>query len=141
MPAEGDGKHGIVLFDGVCNLCNASVQFILDRDPGAYFRFASLQSEVGQALCAQFGVTVPDGAPETILLVEGGRCHTQSGAALRISRRLSGLWPALWALLLVPAPLRDAAYRLVARNRYRWFGHTESCRLPSPQLRERFLEA
>lgn len=129
----------VILFDGVCNLCNASVQFILDRDPDARFRFASLQSEEGAALLRSHG-----GDPEaldSVVLIEDGRVFQHSDAALRIARHLSGAWPALAALRIVPRPLRDAGYRLVARNRYRWFGKEESCRLPTPETRARFLDA
>ncbi|MEM1041016.1 MAG: thiol-disulfide oxidoreductase DCC family protein [Bacteroidota bacterium] len=135
-PAPVDDAHPVVLFDGVCNLCNAAVNFIIDRDPEAVFRFAPLQSEVGQRLTARCGV---GGGMETMVLVEGGRCAARSTAALRIARRLGGAWPVLSLLLAVPAPLRDAAYRLVARNRYRWFGQRDACRLPTPELQSRFL--
>ncbi len=126
----------IVLFDGVCNLCNAAVNFIIDRDPRAVFHFAPLQSDIGQALTRQWHLEHED----TIVLVEDGRCYVRSTAALRIARRLGGAWPLLSVLLAVPAPLRDAAYRFVARHRYRWFGTRDACRLPTPELRSRFLD-
>ena len=137
MPSpDRSAAHPVVLFDGVCNLCNASVTFIIDRDPEALFRFAPLQSDVGRALVAECEVEGED----SIVLVEDGRCHVRSDAALRIARRLDGLWPLLGVLLIVPRPLRDAVYRLIARNRYRWFGKQDACRLPTPDLRARFLE-
>lgn len=127
----------IVLFDGVCNLCAWSVQFIIRRDPRGQFRFAALQSEVAQRLLAERGLAGP--GLDSVVLIEGARAYTRSGAALRIARRLAGLWPALAALLLVPRPLRDWAYGVVARNRYHWFGQQTECWLPTPELRRRFL--
>lgn len=125
-----------VLFDGICNLCNAAVNFIIDRDREGYFRFAPLQSDVGQALTRTCGV----GDADTMVLVEDGRCYVRSTAALRIARRLDGAWPLLSVLLLVPSPLRDVLYRFVARYRFQWFGRRDACRLPTPELRDRFLE-
>jgi predicted DCC family thiol-disulfide oxidoreductase YuxK len=131
-----EGEGAVVLFDGVCNLCNASVLFVIDRDPAGHFRFAPLQSGLAAELLRAHG-----GAPDldSIVLVEGGRLHTRSSAALRIARRLSGAWPLLYGFVVVPAPIRDRVYACVARNRYRWFGRTESCRLPTPELARRFL--
>jgi predicted DCC family thiol-disulfide oxidoreductase YuxK len=128
----------IVLFDGVCNLCNASVRFVLDRDPAGRFRFASLQSEAGRRLLEAH--RLPTDELSTVVVVADGRAYTRSDAALRIARGLGGGWPALGALRLVPRPLRDAAYGVVARNRYRWFGRKEECMLPTPEQRSRFLE-
>ena len=129
--------HPIILFDGVCNLCNASVRFIVDRDPRGIFRYASLQSETGQRLLAEHGQADD---LSTLILIEDGKAYSQSSAALRIVRRLSGLWPALSALLVVPRPLRDLVYKGVAKRRYKWFGRTDECRIPTPGERERFLE-
>lgn len=126
-----------ILFDGVCNLCNGSVQFILRRDPQARFRFASLQSEAGRRLVTEQGLD-----PEvlnSVILIEEGRVYRESTAALRIARHMSGAWKLLRVLVLVPRPIRDAVYRLIARNRYRWFGKSETCWLPTPELRARFL--
>lgn len=132
--------HPVVLFDGVCNLCSASVQFIIDRDPQAHFRFASLQSPTAKALLAELGASVPEGDPESVLLIEDGELFSRSEAALRIARRLRGPSRLAVMLRLLPHGLRDRAYRLVAKNRYRWFGKAESCRLPTPDLRARFLD-
>jgi predicted DCC family thiol-disulfide oxidoreductase YuxK len=129
----------IVLFDGVCNFCNAGVNFILDHDRRGRIRFAALQSPAGQRLLRRFGLRANDF--DTMVLVDGGRCYTRSTAALRIARLLDGWrWRALSALLLVPAFLRDHAYDVLARNRYRWFGRTDACRVPTPEVRGRFLE-
>lgn len=128
-----------MLFDGVCNLCNGAVQFIIDRDPKDVFRFASLQSERGAALLAAHGRTPPEGDPESVVLIEDGRVYEHSSAALRVARRLRGLWSLFYVFIIVPPFLRDAVYRFIARNRYRWFGKEEMCRVPTPALRARFL--
>ena len=127
----------IVLFDGVCNLCNGSVQFLLKRDPEGRFRFASLQSDAGRRLMAEHGLAVD--SLSSVLLIEGGRVWQESSAALRIARHLPGAWKLLRVFAAVPRPLRDAVYRWIARNRYRWFGKTETCWLPTPELKARFL--
>jgi predicted DCC family thiol-disulfide oxidoreductase YuxK len=132
--------HPVVLFDGVCNLCNGVVNFAIDRDPGSRLRFASLQSPVGRQMLERLGHSVPSGDPDSILLVERGRVHERSGAALRIARHLSGGWSLLAAFLVVPRPLRDLVYRWVASHRYRWFGKADACRVPTPDLRARFIE-
>ena len=130
--------HPVILFDGVCNLCSSSVRFIIARDPAARFRFASLQSEAGQALLGGHGLDT--GALSSVVLVEDGRVHTRSDAALRIAWRLSGPWPLAGVFRAVPRGVRDGVYDWIARNRYRWFGKTEACWLPTPELRARFLE-
>ncbi len=130
--------HAIVLFDGVCNLCNTSVNFIIDHDPDGYFKFAPLQSDIGQRLLRRCGVE-GDGL-DSIVLIEGERAYHRSAAALRIARRLRGVWSWLYGLLIVPRPIRDRVYDWVARHRYRWFGRTDQCRIPTPELRRRFLD-
>ena len=127
----------IVLFDGVCNLCSRSVQMILRHDRKARFRFASLQSPLGEKLRNDLGIDREK--VDSVILVEGGRWYKESDAALRIANGLGGLWKAFGIFRLVPRPIRDAAYRLIARNRYRWFGKTETCWVPTPELRGRFL--
>jgi len=131
-------QHPVILFDGLCNLCNASVDFILRWDRRGYFRFASLQSPAGQSLLEPCPERA--GASNSVLLVADKECFTRSTAALQIARRLSFPWPALFVLILIPPVLRDAGYDLVARNRYRWFGIRATCRLPTPDERARFLE-
>ena len=127
----------VVLFDGVCNLCNASVLFVIDRDPGGHFAFAPLQSPAAASLLAERGFV---GAElSSVLLVEGDRVRTRSGAALGMVRRLSGAWPLLSALMIVPRPIRDAVYDWIGRNRYRWFGRQDECRIPTPELSSRFV--
>lgn len=127
----------VILFDGVCNLCNGFVQFVIARDAQAYFQFASLQSPVGQELLAAHGVVIA-ATPESVVLVEGDRVFTHSEAVLRVLRQLPG-WRWLYVLRVLPRGLRDMAYRWVAHHRYRWFGREEACWLPTPALRTRFL--
>jgi predicted DCC family thiol-disulfide oxidoreductase YuxK len=143
MTAPGAGE-AVILFDGVCNLCNGAVLFIIDRDPRARFSFAPLQSAEAERLLRERGhagrerTSSPD-EPATIVLLDREGVYERSTAALRIARRLSGLWPAFYILMLVPRPVRDLAYDWVARHRYRWFGRLDACRIPTPELRERFL--
>ena len=130
--------HPVVLFDGVCNLCHASIDFIIPRDSRCTFRFASLQGASGRAMLEKHHLSPED--TDTLILIEDGRFSVRSTAALRIAARLRFPWPLLSILLLVPRPIRDSVYRIVARNRYRWFGRMNACRAPSPELRTRFLE-
>lgn len=138
--SDAPSDHGVVLFDGVCNLCNGTVQFILDRDRAKHFQFAALQSEAGARVLAAHGRGPVTGDPDSVILVEGGALYEHSDAALRVARRLGGVWSLLYALVVVPRFVRDAVYRFIARNRYRWFGRTETCRIPTPELRARFLQ-
>lgn len=132
-----DPAKSVLLFDGVCNLCNSSVNFILARDPKAKFRFASLQSDEGQELLQAFEDRPSD--LSSVVLIEDGQLYARSDAALRVARQLSGGWPLLYAFIVLPRALRDAVYDWIARNRYRWFGKRDSCMMPSPELRSRFL--
>jgi len=127
----------LILFDGMCNLCAGSVRFVIARDPKARFTFASLQSEYAKDLLGRLapGAELPD----SIVLIEGGVVRTQSTAALRVARRLRLPWPLLYGFIVVPAFLRNAVYRWIARNRYRWFGKQQTCMVPSQELRSRFL--
>jgi len=127
----------IVLFDGVCNLCNWSVQFIIKHDPHGRFRFASLQSIGGQQLLALHAID-PE-AIDSMLLIVGSRWYGRSDAALEIARRLAWPWPLTYALTIIPRRLRDWGYDLIARNRYHWFGRMDTCMVPTPALRDRFL--
>jgi predicted DCC family thiol-disulfide oxidoreductase YuxK len=127
----------ILLFDGVCNLCNGLVQWVIAHDPEARFRFASLQSDAGRALLTQH--RLPLDAMDTVVLLDGDAHWTKSAAALEAARRLGGLWTLTSILVLVPRPLRDAVYDWVARNRYARWGKRDACWLPTPELRARFL--
>ncbi len=129
----------IVLYDGVCNLCDGAVRFILPRDSRGTFRFASLQGAFATSLMMRHGIAISP-TPESILLVSDGRVYQESEAILRIAQGLDFPWPGLGIFLFVPRPIRDGIYRWVARNRYRWFGRAESCLLPQVEWRSRFLE-
>lgn len=130
-------QNAIILFDGVCNFCNGSVNFIIDRDPSGYFKFAPLQSDIGEKLLRENGIdkTVVD----SVVLIEDGAAYTHSTAALRVARKLSGAWRWFYNFRFVPEFIRDFAYKLFAKNRYRMFGKQEACMLPSPEVRARFL--
>jgi predicted DCC family thiol-disulfide oxidoreductase YuxK len=132
--------HPVVLFDGVCNLCNGAVNFAIDRDPASRLRFASLQSPSGRELLGRLGYPVTEADPASIVLVDGGRVYERSAAVLRIARYLSGAWSLLVVFAVVPAPLRDLVYRWVAAHRYAWFGRSDVCRVPTPELRARFMD-
>jgi len=131
------GQHPVLLFDGVCNLCNGLVQFVIRRDPDGHIHFASLQSEAGQALAAEAGLPTDD--LTTAVLYHEGRFYLKSDMALEVARLLGGLWSVLYVFKLVPGSVRNALYDWVARNRYRWFGKRESCMIPTPDLKARFL--
>jgi predicted DCC family thiol-disulfide oxidoreductase YuxK len=128
-------ERPMVLFDGVCNLCNGAVRFVTRHDSAGRFDFAALQSETGARLLRVRGHGAALGELEALVLIEGTRVYTHSDAALRIARSLDGAWPLLGLLLLVPRVIRDAAYRFVARRRYRWFGRVAACPVPPPPPR------
>ena len=128
----------LILFDGYCNLCSGTVQFILKHDRKAKFRFASLQSEYGKTILQKH--RLPTDSFGTFVLVESDIVFTKSTAALRIVKSLTGMWPLLYVAKIIPRFLRDAIYNLVARNRYKWFGRRDSCWLPKNDWRERFMD-
>lgn len=128
----------VVLFDGVCNLCNNSVQFIIKRDKKRLFRFASLQGKAGQELLEKHHLPTDDF--NSFVLIEGEKPYTRSAAALKIARHLGGGWRLLYSLMIIPRFIRDAVYNLIAKNRYKWFGKKDECMIPTPELRERFLD-
>lgn len=127
---------GVILFDGGCNLCGGLVDFVIARDRRARFRFAPLQSEPGKRILARAGIASE--TVETVVLWQDGRAFVRSAAILRIARGLDGAWPLLFALIIVPRPVRDAIYGFIARRRYRWFGRAGRCRVAAPELRGRF---
>lgn len=126
----------IVLFDGVCNFCNDSVNFIIRRDTENQFKFAPLQSETGRELRRKHGIGEDI---DSIILVEDGRAYTHSTAALRIARRLGGLMSLAYGFTVVPVPIRDFFYKTFAKYRYRLFGRKDVCMVPTPEVRKRFL--
>jgi predicted DCC family thiol-disulfide oxidoreductase YuxK len=127
----------VILFDGVCNLCNSAVQFVIRHDKNKVFRFASLQSEAGQSMLAKYDLPANDF--NSFVLVQNDRAYTSSTAALLTAKQLSGPVKLLYGFIIIPAFIRNAVYRLIANNRYRWFGKKESCMIPTPDLRSRFL--
>jgi predicted DCC family thiol-disulfide oxidoreductase YuxK len=135
---ENTGSYSIILFDGVCNLCDGVVQFVLKKDKKARFRFAALQSESGTAILKQFGL--PTEVYHSFVLVESGRAYQKSEAALHVLKGLGGVWILLYGFIIIPRPIRDFIYDWVARNRYRFFGKKDECMLPTPEIRARFLK-
>ena len=130
-------NYKVVLFDGECNLCNASVSFILKRDPKKHFRFASLQSPIGQKLLEEF--SLPKEKRDSVLLIEENKIYSKSTAALRIAMRLQGLWPIFCIFFIIPTFFRDFCYSFIAKNRYHWFGKKTSCLLPKEEWTDCFL--
>lgn len=128
----------IILFDGVCNLCNRSVQFVIQRDKQKKFMFASLQGVKGQEVLKRFDLPVND--LNSFILVHGDKVYTRSTAALRVLRELGGGWKLLYGFIAVPKFIRDSVYNWVARNRYKWYGKKDACMIPTPELRSRFLD-
>ena len=131
------GTTGIVLFDGTCAFCERSVVFTAKRDAAGYFRFGASQSPQAEALLAQYGVT--PATARSIILIEDGRVYVRSTASLRIASRLSFPWSLLRVLLLVPAPIRDAVYRVIAAIRHRVAGRSNGCQIPPPEIRDRLI--
>ena len=127
----------VIVFDGVCNWCNAWVNFAIDHDPQGKFKLGTLQSDHAKQILQELQLSTEDF--ETFLLLERTRIFTKSTAALRIARHLSGFWPLLYLCIVVPRPFRDAVYDFVARHRYKWMGKAEACRVPTPSERARFI--
>lgn len=133
----GDAR-AILLIDGECNVCDWTVRFVAPRDPEGRFAFAALQSPRGRRLLEQAGLA--DHPPDSVVLLEDGAVYLRSSAVLRVVRHLSGAWPLLSVLWLIPRPLRDRLYDAFAARRYRWFGRRDSCLVPTPDLTTRFLQ-
>lgn len=130
-------ENPILFFDGVCNLCNQAVQFIIKTDKEGIFRFASLQSDFAKEHLKHFNAETEK--LETIYLLVDDKIYARSDAALEIVKKLGGFWQLFYVFKIVPSFIRDAVYNLISRNRYRWFGKQESCMIPSPELSARFL--
>lgn len=129
--------HQVILFDGVCNLCNSVVQFLIKRDKTDTFRFASLQSEAGQQILGQH--QLPTQNFNSFVLYKNNKIYQKSTAALLVAKALPGWWPLLAAFIIIPPLLRDPLYDIIAQNRYKWFGKKESCPLPSAETRKKFF--
>ena len=127
----------IILFDGICNLCNRAVNFIIKRNKKSRIQFAALQTNSGKQLLEQFNL--PTQSINSLILIEKGIVYTQSTAVLKICKHLNGLWPLLYGLIIVPKFIRNGIYQLIATNRYQCFGKQEKCMVPSPELSDRFL--
>ncbi|GEL78539.1 thiol-disulfide oxidoreductase DCC family protein [Tenuibacillus multivorans] len=128
---------GIVLFDGVCNLCNGLVQFILKRDQRDHFRFASLQGETGQQLLKEKRISTD---LDSFIYISDKRVYTKSSAALQVVKHLPGLWKGLYIFVVIPKFIRDWLYAFVATNRYKWFGKQDYCMMPKPEYKQKFLD-
>jgi predicted DCC family thiol-disulfide oxidoreductase YuxK len=132
------GTENLILFDGVCNLCNASVKFIIKRDRRDKFYFASLQSLFGKSQLKKFGLNTDEFF--SVVLIKQDKAFLRSDAAIEIARDLSGLWPLLYYLKIIPAFIRDFFYNLISKNRYRLFGKQDSCMLPTAEMKTKFIE-
>ena len=132
-----ENNNPILLFDGVCNLCNGAVQFVIKNDKNKRFRFAALQSEAGIKLSKKYGL--PIDKMDTFVVIKNNESYTRSTAALEVANILGGFWSLAYVFIIIPPFIRDTVYNWVAENRYRWFGKKESCMIPTLELRERFL--
>ncbi|MEP1031934.1 DUF393 domain-containing protein [Ekhidna sp.] len=138
MGSDHTIKQPVILFDGVCNLCNSSIQFIIKRDKKNRFLFASLQSAYAKKyLTADL---IKEDQLQSLVLIEGGSIKIKSSAALTISKSLSGLWPLLYVYIIIPRFIRDWFYDLIAKNRYKWFGKRDHCMIPTSELKSRFID-
>jgi predicted DCC family thiol-disulfide oxidoreductase YuxK len=133
-----DSRTLIILFDGVCNLCSNSVQFIIERDAKHIFKFASLQSTFGQAQLEKFNLDKR--ALHSLILLKDNTAYQRSDAALLIAKELKGGWSAFYGFIILPRFIRDTVYNFIAKNRYRFFGKKDACWIPTPELRSRFID-
>ena len=131
-------KLKIILFDGVCNLCNGAINFIIKRNSKATLKFASLQSDTGKQLLKEYNIDPLK--TDSIVLIDSNKAFLKSDAALRIAKDLDDAYPLLYSFMIIPAFIRNSIYDLIARNRYKWFGKKESCMIPTPDLKSRFLD-
>jgi len=130
-------EKSIILFDGVCNLCNGFVNFLIARDSKNQFLFGSLQSPQATEILTRFNA--PTTEMTTVILTENGQLYSRSTAVLKIFRKMGGLWPLLYAFIIIPPFIRDPIYHLIAKNRYRMFGRKDACMIPTPALKAKFL--
>lgn len=134
---ESNIKYKIILFDGVCNLCNSSVNFVIKHDKKNRYRFAALQSDIGKDLVNQFGIDPNE--TDSIILIKGQKHYIRSSAALRVAKGLSGGYPLFYVFMIIPTFIRNWVYDYIAKNRYKWYGMRESCMIPTEELKSRFL--
>jgi predicted DCC family thiol-disulfide oxidoreductase YuxK len=130
-------KYEVILFDGVCNFCNSSINFIIDHDPEKHFKFAALQSEIGQDILKKFNKNAQDF--DSVILLKNNQLYQKSSAALEITKQLSGIWKYLSIFSALPTFFLNFFYDIIAKNRYKIFGKLDSCRMPTTELKERFL--
>ena len=127
----------IILFDGICNLCDGAVHFVIKHDPENQFLFASLQSEAGQRLLKQYKLSVENF--NSFILIQDEKVYSKSTGALKVARQIKGVWSWLYIFIIIPSFFRDKVYDWIAQNRYKWFGKKEACMIPTPELKARFL--
>ncbi len=137
IPKNIHYNYEIILFDGICNFCNSSINFVIDHDPEKHFKFAPLQSEIGQEILTQFHKNTKDF--DSVILLKNNQLYEKSEAALEITKHLSGFWKYLSVFKILPTFFLNFFYDIIAKNRYRIFGKADSCRMPTPELKERFL--
>jgi predicted DCC family thiol-disulfide oxidoreductase YuxK len=130
-------QQPVILFDGICNLCESTVQFLLKKDKKKIFRFGSLQSPAGISFLQEFPQTAN---ADSVVLIHNGHAYTKSGAAIRIAVMLGGFYVLLKPFLLLPGFLRDGLYNFIAKRRYKWFGKKKECWIPTPELKDRFID-
>jgi len=133
-----DSSHPVILFDGVCNLCNASVQYVIKHDKKKLFRFASLQSSFGESILKQYNLSAD--TFNSFILLSDNKIYTRSTAALMVAKKLKGFIKFLYGFIIAPKFIRDFVYDVIAKNRYRWFGKKEACWVPTPELKSLFFE-
>jgi len=129
-------QNPVIFFDGVCNLCSASVQFAIEHDKKDIFKFTALQGNYAKTILPKYNVDL--NKIDSIILVENDNLYTKSTAALKIARKLSGLWPMLYIFIVIPKSIRDWFYDIIAKNRYKWWGRQESCWVPTAELKQKF---
>ena len=129
-------QQPIIFFDGLCNLCNGAINFIIDHDKNGRFKFAPLQSDVAEQYIPQYVRENSD----SIILLDSGKIFSKSSAALKVAKQLDGLWKAFFVFMIFPKFIRDYVYDIIAKNRYKWFGKRETCRIPTDDIKNRFLE-
>ncbi len=127
----------IILFDGVCNFCNASVNFIIAHDKKNHFKFAAIQSKIGEGLLKKYNID--ESITDSAVLIENNKSYIKSAAVLRITKHLNGLYPLLYLLIIIPPFIRDGVYDFISRNRYKWFGKKESCMIPTDEMKSKFI--
>lgn len=130
-------QQPVILFDGVCNFCNSAVNFVIKRNAKANIFFTPMQSDAGQKLLQQYNLPVHD--MQSFIFIDEGKVYKQSTAAFRVCRYLRGLWPVCYGLIIIPNFIRDGIYNWIAKNRYKWFGMRQTCMMPTPEVKARFL--